>query len=223
MRFISIDDISYLEYDVLGGLNLWTYCNNNPIMYVDPDGTLFFSLTALIVGAIVGATIAFGTVAYLDYKDDGKIFNGSIKWYDYFGATLLGGVIGAIAGAAIGGIAGMSFSVTIPTIGFVNAGGALSIGITGSVTLTVSGAQVLAGAGLVGLSIMMAKKSRLSGKETSSDKPSWLNSGMIDKNISPQQNATNLLNEKYGNGNWGKGPKTEYNRIIKWIIRWVLR
>ena len=32
MRFISMDDISYLDYQVLGGLNLFTYCNNNPIM-----------------------------------------------------------------------------------------------------------------------------------------------------------------------------------------------
>ncbi len=37
MRFISIDDILYLKYDVLGGLNLWTYCNNNPVMYSDGD------------------------------------------------------------------------------------------------------------------------------------------------------------------------------------------
>ena len=53
---ISLDDISYLEYDVLGGLNLFTYCNNNPVMYVDPDGKFF--LTALLIGAVIG--FAFG-------------------------------------------------------------------------------------------------------------------------------------------------------------------
>ena len=36
-------------------------------------------------------------------------------------------------------------------------GGALSIGITGSVTLTVSETQILAGVGLAGLAVMMAK------------------------------------------------------------------
>ena len=158
MRFISLDSVEYKDYNTLGGLNLFVYCNNNPVMNVDPDGSFVISLSALIIGAIVGATLAFGTVAYLDYKDDGHIFNGSIKWYDYLGATLLGGVIGAIAGVAVGGIAGMSFTATIPTIGFVNAGGALSIGITGSVTLTVSGTQILTGVGLAGLSVMMAKK-----------------------------------------------------------------
>ena len=80
-------------------------------------------------------------------------------------------------------------------------GGALSIGITGSVTVTVSGTQVLAGVWLLGLSVMM-EKSRLSGKEKSTDKPLLVNINMIDKNISAKQNATNLLNNKYGRGNW---------------------
>lgn len=97
------------------------------------------------------------TVLYIDYKDDGQVFNGSIKWYDYLGATLLGSVIGAIAVVAIGSIAGMSFIATIPTIAFINAGGALSIGITGSVTLTFSETQILASVCLAGLAVMMAK------------------------------------------------------------------
>lgn len=42
---------------------------------------------------------------------------------------------------------------------------------------------------------------------------------MIDKGLSTQQNAKNLLNEKYGPGNWGKGPNTEFNWIVKWLIR----
>ena len=52
-RFISIDSIEYMDFDTLGGLNLWTYCNNNPIMYVDPDG-YFCILTAMLIGTVVG-------------------------------------------------------------------------------------------------------------------------------------------------------------------------
>ena len=37
-RFISPDDISYLDPETIGGLNLYAYCLNNPIMYVDPTG-----------------------------------------------------------------------------------------------------------------------------------------------------------------------------------------
>ena len=37
-RFISMDDISYLDPQTLNGLNLYAYCLNNPIMYRDENG-----------------------------------------------------------------------------------------------------------------------------------------------------------------------------------------
>ena len=37
-RFISPDSIEYLDPQSINGLNLYCYCFNNPIMYVDPDG-----------------------------------------------------------------------------------------------------------------------------------------------------------------------------------------
>ena len=104
-RFITIDDISYLDPDTINGINLYAYCGNNPIVYFDPAGLFMISTAVLIgaiVGAIVGAGVGFGIAVYNDYKDDGEIFNGSIKWYDYLGATVLGCVIGAAVGAALG-------------------------------------------------------------------------------------------------------------------------
>ncbi len=59
------------------------------------DSSENFVISALIIGAIIGASIDFGTAAYIDYQDDGEIFNGSVKWYDYlktiglFGATYM--------------------------------------------------------------------------------------------------------------------------------------
>ena len=38
-RFISMDDISYLDPETIGGANLYAYCGNNPIMRIDPNGT----------------------------------------------------------------------------------------------------------------------------------------------------------------------------------------
>jgi len=55
-----MDDISYLDYQVLGGLNLFTYCNNNPIMNIDSEGNIVISISSLIIGAIVGAVIGAG-------------------------------------------------------------------------------------------------------------------------------------------------------------------
>ena len=38
-RFITIDDISYLAPDTINGLNLYAYCLNNPIGFLDINGT----------------------------------------------------------------------------------------------------------------------------------------------------------------------------------------
>jgi uncharacterized membrane protein len=70
------------------------------------------------------------------------------------------------------------------------------------------------------IDIQSAKKSRESQKEKSSDKPSWVHKGMEDQSLSAQDNATKMLNEKYGIGQWNKPPrKSEYSQIIKWLIR----
>ena len=37
-RFINADDIDYIEPETLMGCNLYAYCGNNPVMYVDPSG-----------------------------------------------------------------------------------------------------------------------------------------------------------------------------------------
>lgn len=117
-------------------------------MFIDPSGKF-----AILIGLIIGALIGFGTVAYIDYHDDGKIFNGSVAWYEYVGGTVLGGIVGAVLGA----FAGMSFSISIPTFGLINSGGALMFGVTGTMAVTITGAQVLGVAGLLGATYMFAK------------------------------------------------------------------
>ncbi len=68
--------------------------NDNPVMYQNHDVQSAI-LIGLIIGAIIGACIGFGAATYIDYQDDGQVFNGSDAWYDYAGATILGGAIGA--------------------------------------------------------------------------------------------------------------------------------
>ena len=136
---------------------------NNPISYADPSG--HFVVSALIIGAIVGACIGFGTATYIDYQDDGQIFNGSVAGYDYLGATILGGAAGAAIGAGIGYIAPQigsalsSFASTSFTFG-----GGISLSTGGAATmtagLTITGAQVLTVAGALTLagSLMLKAK-----------------------------------------------------------------
>ena len=61
-RFLTIDDISYLNADSVNGLNLYAYCNNNPVIYADYDG--HFAILALVLGltALVGMGLTIGGV-----------------------------------------------------------------------------------------------------------------------------------------------------------------
>ena len=54
-RFIQPDDIEYLDPSSINGLNLYCYCFNNPIMYVDSSGhfpVAIEAITTLIDGAM---------------------------------------------------------------------------------------------------------------------------------------------------------------------------
>ena len=96
-RFISPDDTSYLDPETPNGLNLYCYCNNDPVNYADPSGRLAITLAALgaIIFGVVGATIG-GVIAYNIAKN-----NGAEGW-DLFGYTMLGILGGGLIGAAIG-------------------------------------------------------------------------------------------------------------------------
>ncbi len=106
-RFITIDDLSYLDPDTINGLNLYAYCGNNPVMAVDPNGTakwwqwLLFGIgAALVVAAAVVLTVAtfgVGTAAF------GATMLGSIALHASVG-TLIGAGVGSVLGAAGGAI-----------------------------------------------------------------------------------------------------------------------
>ena len=37
-RFVSMDDVAYIDPETIGGLNLFAYCGNDPVMYADKSG-----------------------------------------------------------------------------------------------------------------------------------------------------------------------------------------
>ncbi|MBQ3115966.1 MAG: hypothetical protein IJC07_02950 [Clostridia bacterium] len=178
-------------------------------MNIDPTGT---SLTAIIVLAIIGVAAGLFVAGVVDHCDDGELFNGSVKWYNYLGAAVLGGLIGAAVGYA--------YPYISSAIGSAHSGAGAGSTLAlagGGTTSTAVSSKVLEA--LVGLGILFAKNSRSSDKDRSTDKPSWVNRGMLDEGKSAKQNAKRLLDIKWGPGNWGKGPGSEYSKIIKWLIR----
>ena len=117
-RFLSMDDVEYIDPETIGGVNLFAYCNNNPVMNVDPSG--HFIITSLLIGLGVGAAVGFGGTMVADYVDDGEIFNGSMGWEQYLGNTLLGAGVGAVIGlgghAILGGLASVGKSLAVDAI-----------------------------------------------------------------------------------------------------------
>ena len=77
-RFISADNLNYLEPGVINGLNLYAYCGNNPIKYVDPSGCFpWLALAVLLLFTPVGgfavqatiSTVAFAGIAIASLFD----------------------------------------------------------------------------------------------------------------------------------------------------------
>ena len=131
-RFLSQDAYSGNAYDPWTQ-HLYTYCGNNPTTMVDPTGHFF--LSAILIGALVGAVVGAGVVGYEDYKDDGKIFNGSKSFGDY----VTGAAVGAVAGAAVGTVAAVAAGGTAVTAGLGMLGTmGVAAGSAGMITMGVN-------------------------------------------------------------------------------------
>jgi len=67
-RFISADDVSFLDLERYSGLNLFVYCLNNPVMYLDGDGTSptpwQWVLSGLLIAGGVGLMFVPGGQAF---------------------------------------------------------------------------------------------------------------------------------------------------------------
>ena len=142
-RFISQDDVSYLDPEHINGLNLYAYCGNNPVMFTDPNGTSF--LLTLFIGALIAGVVSGAIKATTTAISGGS------------GMECLGAFAGGfITGVALGGAAIL--------------GGGLAVGAVMATTATVLGsmAAVAVGSFAAGVFSYYAEN-KISGKEIKID------------------------------------------------------
>ena len=146
-RFISIDGIEYLDAETVNGLNLYAYCNNNPVMNIDPNGTWSwkkFWRGVVAAVAVVGITVATVFTAGAATVALGAVIGASVSAAWSIGAQLVanGGNFAAInwgnvGSAALGGaFAGAISAIPIPGSGLLSYLGTFA---TGGVSAVVGG------------------------------------------------------------------------------------
>ena len=90
-RFITIDDLSYLDPDSINGLNLYAYCGNNPVNNADSTG--IFAISTFLIGLAVSFFVTWAA---------GEIF----------GHQLVGGI-----GSAAGGVSAIATGISLFAFG----------------------------------------------------------------------------------------------------------
>ena len=85
-RFLNRDNVNYLEPESINGLNLYCYCHNNPIMYVDPNGHMP-KWVQWVVGGLAIAGLVVATVLTCGAAGAGAAAVGA--------AMLVGGLVSA--------------------------------------------------------------------------------------------------------------------------------
>ena len=130
-RWTSPDSIEYLDSESINGLNLYCYCGNNPIMYVDPDGHMpkWLENTLKIGGAVLSTA---------------ALVAGSIFIAGPASIILAGAALGA-AGGLIGGGISSGISSVMSGGSFIDgfADGALSGSITGAISGAVAASPLI--------------------------------------------------------------------------------
>ncbi len=110
-RFISPDAAEYIDPETPNGLNLYAYCNNDPVNYADPSG--HFAISTFLIGLAVSSLVTWGLS-------------------EIFGAQIVGG-----ASSMVNGYAAITTGIGLLSFGLVGwiAGGLLIIAGAGAMII----------------------------------------------------------------------------------------
>lgn len=188
-----------------GGLNAYGFAGGDPVNFSDPYGLCPEWLTHKPCRAVDAAAATTGAI--------------------------IGGVLGG-GGGAIGGLGcGLAAPVCSPAFSVAGAGAgalqgaAIGLSLSNTVRALTDGienafANSREGTGSESVEPQYkVRKPGQSGKEAANDAPSWARGERPYVNENGNQFARRLLNEKYGEGNWGTGPRSEYNMLRKYADR----
>jgi RHS repeat-associated protein len=197
-RFITVDPGK-------DGLNWYAYCENNPLRYVDPDGRVLVDLSLESIKATgkwisnnAGALVEIGSGALL---------------------TVLGYGADAATGAAVLATDGAAI-VAVPGEQALSAGAKAA-----GMVMMARGAHKLKGGNDSNNQINNNRnnskpeyKKTKSGskKEKATDIPSWAKGERPYVKESGKDFAKRLCDEKFGEGKYNTGPKSEYNQLKKY-------
>ena len=120
-RWLSPDDIEYLDPQSINGLNLYAYCNNDPVNKYDPIGHFAISIGFLIGSILIGAAFGAGISGVSAYAEGERGWD--LAW-DIVG--------GAVFGAAVGGVAALAGAA-----GLAATGAQLAVGTTAVLNMSV--------------------------------------------------------------------------------------
>lgn len=132
-RFLSPDALSVLDEERLkiNGLNLYAYCHDDPVDYVDSEGRLAM-LALLLLAGFASAVVSVATNVVFDAIEYHGTGQWNPNWVEEYVGSFLGGFFGGMLSVGMGSLAGAVI------------GGALSQGLTSVLTqgfLNVSGKQ----------------------------------------------------------------------------------
>jgi RHS repeat-associated protein len=209
-RFVTVDPELNMK-DALVDPQRWNryaYVRNNPLRYTDPDGRDIWDIVNGALNALASnAGFAPRWSGSSDYRKGQLI--GDVGSLVASGAEFVGG--GTVSGSGVVACGtGVGCLVGAPAVA------------EGAAVMTHS---VVFGAN-AGISLMKSfseggggdkvPKPGVGGKEGAKDVPSWASGSRPKVGESGKDFADRLCREKYGAGNYPKGPGSEFNKIKKW-------